>query len=341
MKDLRLVEFAVTLARYRHFARAAQALGLSQPALSRGIARLERELGSPLFERTTRSVQPTAAGLAFVERAKGVLEDAARLTQLHDEADGSLTGQLTIGSGPYPLEISVLPSIARLSTANPGLRVRLIEGAWRNFAELLLSGGVDVAIVHASMFSSDRRFEVELLTPHPGCLVCRSGHPLARRRRVSKGDIDRYPLVGIAMVGSTIRQVGDVLEPFMRQFAVDPNSGELVSPISTTSTSAAREIIARTDGLGLFAEPNVHDAVAAGHLEVLRTDFPMPSTGYAIVRLRGRNLAPPARRFIEVLLEVEAEVSRRPAARGRARRVPKGTSPRAPAGARRRGQRSW
>ena len=311
MKDLRLVEFAVALGRHRHFARAAAAMGVTQPTLSRGIARLEREVGEALFERTTRSVQPTPLGLAFLERAESVLQGASRLVELKDTEAGRLAGQLNVGSGPYPLELSVLPAVARLTASHPALRVRVIEGAWRRFTELLLNGAVDVVVMHASMFASDSRVEVELLRPHPGRLVCRSGHPLCRKRGVDVADLEPYPLVSVSMLGNSTRQLDEALRPFARKFAVDPQTGDMIAPIATTSTYAAREIIKRGDGLGLFTVPQVRDDVEAGRLAMLKTKFPVPSTGYAIVWPRNRSLTAPAREFIECVRAVEAGLSAR------------------------------
>lgn len=322
MNDLRLAEFAVTLSRYRHFARAAQAIGVSQPTLSRGIARLEREMGSPLFERTTRSVQPTSFGLAFVERAERLLQDAKALAELRAADGDALVGQLAIGSGPYALELCVLPSVAQLAARHPRVRIRVVEGPWRNLPEMLLQGAVDLVVIYARLFATDQRVDVESLPPHPGRLVCRVGHPLTRRRRVSEADIDPYPLVGVSMSGGAPRLLGDALYPFARKFAVDPLTGDVVPTIATTSLYAAREIIRRTDGIGLFAEPQVRDDVAASRLVVLETDFATPSTAYAMVWLRDRRLSPPAAEFTEVMREVAREtVGGTTARRGRTRSI--------------------
>ena len=318
MKDLRLLEFAVALGHHRHFARAAAAMGVTQPTLSRGIARLEREVGETLFERTTRSVQPTNLGLAFLERAESLLQGAARLSDLRDTDAGLLSGQLNVGAGPYPLELSVLPAVASLAATHPRLRIRVVEGAWRQFPEMLLHGAVDVVVIHASMFASDSRVEVEMLPSHRGRLVCRAGHPLTRKRRVTEADIEAYPLVNVSMVGNASRQLDADLRVFAKKFSVDPRTGDMNPPIVTSSGYAAREIIKHGDGLGLFTEPQVREDVAAGRLAMLETGFPVPSTGYAIVWPRSRTLTPAARDFIECVRAAEAELAgrvRRPRAR--------------------------
>lgn len=307
MKNLQLAEYAVTLGRHRHFARAARALGISQPTLSRGIARLERELGSLLFERTTRSVQPTSFGLEFLERAERLLQDAGALAELRATDDASLVGQLAVGSGPYAVEHRVLPAVARLAARHPRLKIRVIEGPWRNLPEMLLRGAVDLIVMYSRIFDTDQRVEVELLPTTPGRLVCRAGHPLTRLQRVSEADVDPYPLVGVPLSGVAPRMLGEALRPIASKLAVDPVTGDMVPTIAVTSLHAAREIIKRTDGIGLFAEPDYRDDVAMSRLVPLETEFALPSTAYAMVWLRDHRLSPPTLRFMEFMREVRSE----------------------------------
>lgn len=303
MKDLRLVEYAVALGRHRNFARAAESMGVTQPTFSRGIAALEKSLGTRLFERSTRRVEPTSAGMVFLERADLVLEQAARLGELTNDQADSLTGQLTVGSGPYPLEISVLPAVARLAVRHPQLRIRVIEGRWRELAGDLLLGTLDVIVVHTSIFAGDSRVEIEPLPRRPGAMICRAGHPLTRLRRVTTEDVRPYPLVGIPMVSDMLLKAGATTNKFM----VDHMSGDVVSHIATTSLYAMRELLLRTDGVGLCLSSQVTEDVKAGRLAVLNLDFALPTTDYGIARLRGRNLPSAAGAFIQALREVERE----------------------------------
>ncbi|MBK6454158.1 MAG: LysR family transcriptional regulator, partial [Proteobacteria bacterium] len=79
MIDLRLMRHAIALARYRNFARAARALHVTQPTMSRSIAALERTLGVRLFDRNSRGVQPTEFGRLLLERGRRLLADEADL----------------------------------------------------------------------------------------------------------------------------------------------------------------------------------------------------------------------------------------------------------------------
>jgi DNA-binding transcriptional LysR family regulator len=123
VNELRLIRQAIELGRHGNFARAAEALGLSQPSVTRGIAALERSLGVPLFDRTRKGVIPTAFGRVLLERGEAVLRSEANLRREIELLAGLEEGSLAIGAGPYPAEISVATAVARVASAHPRLRI--------------------------------------------------------------------------------------------------------------------------------------------------------------------------------------------------------------------------
>lgn len=301
-KDLRLVEFAVALARHRSFARAAEAMHVSQPTFSRGIAALEASLGVRLFDRSTRRVEPTATGLAYVAQAETLLAEASRLTEAVSQQDGLLQGPLTVGVGPLPLELSVLPATVRLHKRHPSVRLRLIEGQWRDIIDKLLSGTVDLVVMETSVLADDHRLEVEPLPRHSGVLVCRAGHPLAAKPRVSLEDLEPYPLVGVPMTRTITRSFGGVVG----RLDVDHSTGDINPHVTVTTTTGIREVVRHTDAVGLCVAAHVADDCRAGRLAILTVDFEMPSTGYGFAWLRGRRLTPAAQEFMQLVREAEA-----------------------------------
>lgn len=303
MKDLRLLEFAVALGRHRSFARAAESMGVTQPTLSRGIAALEKSIGARLFERTTRRVELTETGQAFVERAHSLLEQAERLGELANAESQSLTGQLNIGAGPFALEVSVLPAVARLAALHPQLRIRIIEGSWRELPGLLLLGSVEVLVIEASTFTGDNRADVELLPRHQAPLVCRSGHPLTRLPEVTLDDLAPYPLVGITM-GRDLRQR---LGSLFRLLTVDHLTGDILPHVATTSLHAMKEIVKRTDGVAFCPRGPLEADLRSGRLVLLKSSFDLPTTAYGMATLLGRTQSRAALAFMQVLREVEHE----------------------------------
>lgn len=305
MNSLRALEYAVALDRHRSFGRAAEAVGVTQPAFSRAIAALEAELSVRLFVRSTRRVEPTPEGTVFLARAAALLAEAAHLHDALDQYKSLRSGRVLIGVGPYPLDLSVLESVSRLVRRHPGLAIALVEGAWRGFAAKLLDGEVELAVMEASTIAADPRFTVEMLPRHQGCFFCRAAHPLAGRPRVTVKEILDYPLVGVRLSPGIL--------PPMRldspSLTRDPVTGDVVPHVETTSLTAARGIVLRTDGIGIASVPHIAEDVRLGTLAVLGAEVPSMRSGYGITYLRDKALSPGAHAFIETLKEVEAEIS--------------------------------
>ena len=118
LRQLRCVEAVV---RHRHFTRAAEELHLAQSALSHQIRRLERELGTALFERTSRHVSPTEAGLAIAARARRVLAEVEGARAEVDELRGVLRGRIWVGPILPAGDVDVPGLLARFSRAHPGV----------------------------------------------------------------------------------------------------------------------------------------------------------------------------------------------------------------------------
>ena len=302
MIDLRQLELAVALDQHRNFGRAAESLGMSQPALSRAIAALEALLDTRLFDRTNRRVVPTQAGAALLSRARALLADAAALRDAVNDHKGMRSGHLRVGVGPYPLDLSVGEAVARLSARHPLLQVELIEGGWRDFGPKLLAGEVEVAVMESSIVASDARIHVEPLPKHQGCLFCRHGHPLAGCRGMTLAQILAYPLVGVRIPAVKLAAASAGAHGLLP----DPVTGDLLPRVTTTSFAASRAIIKRTDGIGMAVPAQIAEDVRRGELAILDFAATTLKTEYAITSLQGRLLSPAALEFIDTLKEVEA-----------------------------------
>ena len=111
------------VSRHRHFTRAAEELHVTQSVLSHQIRQLERELGTPLFERTSRCVAVTEAGRAVAARARRVLAELDGVRQEVDELSGVLRGRIWIGPLLPAGDVDVPGLLARFSRAHPGVEV--------------------------------------------------------------------------------------------------------------------------------------------------------------------------------------------------------------------------
>jgi LysR family transcriptional regulator, transcription activator of glutamate synthase operon len=143
--ELRQLRYVEAVARHHHFTRAAEELHVAQSALSHQIRRLEGELGTELFERTSRTVVTTEAGEAVAARARRVLAEVDGVRGEVDELEGLVRGRISVGALLPAGKIDVPALLARFSEAYPGIEVGLREGTAADMLELIETDELDVA----------------------------------------------------------------------------------------------------------------------------------------------------------------------------------------------------
>ena len=144
--ELRQLVYAEAVARHRHFTRAAEELHVAQSALSHQIRRLEAELGTELFERTSRRVVPTEAGEAVAARARRVLAEVDGVRGELDELRGLVRGRVAIGALLPAGGIEVTTLLAQLPrTRSAGSRSGCARGRRPTCWTLLEADELDVA----------------------------------------------------------------------------------------------------------------------------------------------------------------------------------------------------
>ena len=143
--ELRQLRYVEAVTRHRHFTRAADELHVAQSALSHQVRRLEAELGTELFERTSRRVVPTAAGELLAARARRVLAEVDGARGEIDELRGLVRGRIAIGALLPAGEVNVPWLLARFAEAYPGIEVGLREGTAGEMRAHIGSGELDLA----------------------------------------------------------------------------------------------------------------------------------------------------------------------------------------------------
>ncbi|NIY62510.1 LysR family transcriptional regulator [Streptomyces malaysiensis] len=194
--EARHLRYALALAEHGHFGRAAHALGIAQPPLSKQIADLERETGARLFDRTRQGVFPTAAGEAFLSRARRALEEMAAATVDAGRAARGETGRLRLGFIASAL-LDPLPDVlGRFGGERPDVRLELHEMASGRSVAALLAGELDVAITLGSPRGAGAEHPVSVPVGHDHLIaVVSSAHPYAGQASVSVNQLRRQPLI--------------------------------------------------------------------------------------------------------------------------------------------------
>jgi len=206
-RDLR---YFVAVAEELHFTRAAERLYLSQPALSKQIRMLERQLGAGLFERDRQGVTLTPAGAALLPHARRVLTDWDEAWQAVEQAKSMQRATLLVGMSTSPARHGLLPAIrSRFTALRPGARVTLREIGWEDPTAGLASEQADVAFVWLPL-PGPGRFRWIVVAEEPRLVAMPAGGPLARRLAARPpGEADEADATGSV-------DVADLLdEPFL------------------------------------------------------------------------------------------------------------------------------
>ena len=192
--DVRVLRYFLTVAREASFSRAADALYMSQPTLSRQIRDLEEELGTTLFVRTNRNVTLTRDGMRLRRRAQEIVELMDRTREEFENLDEDISGDVCIGSG----ETHAMRALARVAIdvrrEHPGVRYHLFSGNADDVAERLDRGLLDFGVV---IDPADLHKYDFLRIPGSDSwgLLMPADHPLAAKEAVTPGDLDGVPLL--------------------------------------------------------------------------------------------------------------------------------------------------
>lgn len=179
----------VTLVQLRHliavaesgsFSRSAEALFLTQPALSRSIRALEEELGQPLFDRVGRRNELTPFGREVVQRASQLVFDADELSASGRSLGEGRAGSLRVGLGSGPGAMLMTPLLQRMATQYPKLRLTIARGQIELLVQSLRDRRLDALVIDARSLSPAPDLQVQTLGEMRGAFLCRPGHPLAR-----------------------------------------------------------------------------------------------------------------------------------------------------------------
>lgn len=194
MFDRRL-EYVVSTARHGSFTAAAQQVGVTQSAISKSVADLERELGFSLFTRTAQGVLVTVEGRSFVERASRLLDEARDLLRGSLAGSDPYAGVLRIGVCPPSLEWLLVEPLTTLISRHPSVTVEIVGGNFDRIVQLLRSGALDLALGYEVTFQEQADFRRDTLPPLLTTLFSRRGHPILANQTITKADLAKYNLI--------------------------------------------------------------------------------------------------------------------------------------------------
>jgi DNA-binding transcriptional LysR family regulator len=190
--ELRHLRYFLALAGERHFGRAAGALGVTQPLLSRQIRNLEEIVGVPLLARTRPTVELTPSGVLFSEQAQQTLMLTERALREARNKSGS-PEKLAIALEPCASLHGLSQAVRKFHAAMPNVQLDVQELPVVTHVHRLRSGEIDVSFGHRNEAAEGVEFTT--LASEPLMLILPSGHRLSRRRRVDLAELGEEPFV--------------------------------------------------------------------------------------------------------------------------------------------------
>ncbi|MEV6755147.1 LysR family transcriptional regulator [Streptomyces sp. NPDC051214] len=201
-RDLR---YFVAVAQELHFTRAAERLFVSQPALSKQIRALERQLGADLFVRESRGVRLTRAGAALLPYAQQVLEHWRSAVGAVEHAKTEERATLRVGMSTRPARGGLLPAVrSRFGDAHPQATVRLRQVSWEDASAGLADGAADVAFVWLPLPDMERYGWV-VVAEEPRHVALPATHRLADRDEIDFADLLDEPFLALPKSAGALR----------------------------------------------------------------------------------------------------------------------------------------
>jgi DNA-binding transcriptional LysR family regulator len=300
--ELQQLRQVLAIAEHGSFVRAAAALHISQPALSRSIQGLERRFGSELFLRSSGGVVPTDLGRLYIERARDLLRLADELDREAVSHGALRTGRVAVGGGPFPSEAVLGRAAARFVEQFPGISVRIQTRDWDDLARQLRSRELDFFVAETSTLQREPDLEiVPMSAPHPIYFVARASHPLARRGGVSTNDILEWSFVTPGRVPPRI------LDPILAAHRAASQQATAPRPfpsIECNSLAAVKRIVASSDVITGSILSCMSAELESGQFVLLGTE-PWMHLHYGIVGLRGYPRTQVAEKFLSFVIDVE------------------------------------
>lgn len=204
--QIQWLEAFIAVAEELHFGRAAERLRMAQSPLSQTIRKLERDIGTPLFERSTRSVSLTAAGHSLLPHAHRVMEDLEIARAATRSSSGQVFGRLSIGFTGVLNHLSLPPLTRALRQRHPDIELNLVGRVMtRDAVTQLTNGSLDLAFVGLPVESTQVR--TRLIAREPFGVVLPEDHPFAERAEIDLIELENEGFISTPLsAGSSLQE---------------------------------------------------------------------------------------------------------------------------------------
>lgn len=281
------------LAEHHSYRRAAEALGIGQPALTRSIQALESQIGVTLFHRNPRGVTLTRSGERLAAHAARVLAVADRMTDEITLLKNPDLGEVRLGASPFTA-LDIVPEILEgVLRTYPKLRIKVLSGIGPMLERMLERGEIDFFLSSAQRLAHVDHHEVRTLGAVKVAAFARAEHPLARASAQPMRDWLEYPIASVDMPPP-------VEAAFTRTFGLE-GTEKLPCNIVSDMLSVLRELVLASDTILLAPDAAMRADIESGRIvHLAATDWPQIAARSSMIIPRDRALSDPARLVIEL-----------------------------------------
>ena len=287
---LRDIEYFLAVAEHGHVGRAAEALGLTQPAISRSLRRLEQAMDTTLVSRTPKGVALTAVGSSFLSRVRELQLSVDDITREVEDLTRGRAGELRVGANSIAVDHLLPAAMSKLLEVAPRLAVKVTVGSNDTLIPLLQSGRLEIVVSGA--IAGEKKFSTVHLWDDTYHVYAGPLHRLAKRKRLHLADVaeERWAMPPDAPPTLWLR----------RTFSDNGFSSPNVM-LETTSLSLRLSVMESSNMLDFLPEIVAADAVAAGSIVKLPVRELCWSRPLAAAYRAGSYMSPAAKFFIQIL----------------------------------------
>ncbi|HEX4883409.1 MAG TPA: LysR family transcriptional regulator [Casimicrobiaceae bacterium] len=298
----RQLALLVALAERRSLRRAAADLAMTQPAATKLLRDVEDAFGHVLFVRHPWGMEPTAYGETLVRYARGLTAELGEARRELDAMAGGAEGVLRVGCATGAMPGLVAPALRRMQAARPRVSIYVLVNATEVLLDALRHGRLDVAVCPLPMDANVDGLVVVPLGDEPLRIVARTGHPLAKARRVPAAALAGVPWI-VHTPGTPLRLDTDAM---LAAAGLRLPAGV----IETVSIVATLALLQDSDAVTAMPKALADHYGGFGMVAPLSVDLPAPAARYELVTRASRELAPVAQAFVELLQAPDARLRR-------------------------------
>lgn len=290
---LRHLQLLMALDEFRHLGRTAEFLSVTQPAVSKTLAEIERAFGLGLFVRSTRGTEPTAYGATVVRFARSVLADYERTCDELAAVASGAAGRTSVGAMVVAMPTLLAPAVALLKSRSSQTVVSIEEGDLTRLLPRLRVGELDLIVGRLEPGYAAPDVAMEALHDEPMSIVVRPDMPLARKARPRWNDLAELPwVVPPSWASSRIK-----LEQMFYKHGLTPPA----DVIESASFLVTLTFLRQRPSVGFVALGVARHLESEGLATILPLEVPIELPAVGIVTMRSRIRTPASEQLIECL----------------------------------------